>query len=35
MNTVAPWVKRDLGMLRNMWRFWYQIPMSLPVIGRG
>lgn len=33
MNTVAPWVKRDLGMLRNMWRFWYQIPMSLPVIG--
>lgn len=33
VNTVAPWVKRDLGMLRNMWRFWYQIPMSLPVIG--
>lgn len=33
MNTVAPWVKRDLGMLRNMWRFWYQIPMSLPVIS--
>ncbi len=21
VNTVAPWVKRDLGMLRNMWRF--------------
>ena len=20
-------------MLRNIWRFWYQIPMSLPLIG--
>ncbi|KZS68842.1 epoxide hydrolase [Mycobacterium kansasii] len=33
LNTSAPWVRRDLGMLRHMWRFWYQIPMSLPVIG--
>ncbi|OBF19269.1 epoxide hydrolase [Mycobacterium kubicae] len=33
VNTVAPWMKRDLRMVRNMWRFWYQIPMSLPVIG--
>jgi pimeloyl-ACP methyl ester carboxylesterase len=33
VNTVAPYVKRDLSMLRNMWRFWYQIPMALPVIG--
>jgi pimeloyl-ACP methyl ester carboxylesterase len=33
VNTVAPWVKRDLSMLGNAWRFWYQIPMLLPVIG--
>jgi pimeloyl-ACP methyl ester carboxylesterase len=33
MNTVAPWVKRDLGSIRNIWRLWYQIPISLPVIG--
>ncbi|KZS83138.1 epoxide hydrolase [Mycobacterium persicum] len=33
LNTSAPWVRRDLGMLRHMWRFWYQIPISLPVIG--
>jgi pimeloyl-ACP methyl ester carboxylesterase len=33
MNTVAPWVRRDLSSLRNMWRFWYQIPILLPVVG--
>lgn len=33
MNTVAPWVKRDLGAVRNIWRLWYQIPVSLPVVG--
>ncbi len=33
VNTVAPWMKRDLSMLRHLWRFWYQIPISLPVIG--
>ncbi|QUR65888.1 alpha/beta fold hydrolase [Mycobacterium spongiae] len=33
LNTVAPWMKRDLRMVRNLWRMWYQIPMSLPVIG--
>jgi pimeloyl-ACP methyl ester carboxylesterase len=33
VNTVAPWVKRDLMSLRNIWRFWYQIPISLPRIG--
>jgi len=33
VNTVAPWVKRDLLSMRNIWRFWYQIPMLLPVIG--
>jgi pimeloyl-ACP methyl ester carboxylesterase len=33
LNTSAPYVSRDLGMLRNVWRFWYQIPISLPIIG--
>lgn len=33
LNTSAPWVRRDLGMIRHMWRFWYQIPILLPVIG--
>ncbi len=33
LNTSAPWVRRDLGMIRHAWRFWYQIPISLPVIG--
>jgi pimeloyl-ACP methyl ester carboxylesterase len=33
MNTVAPWVKQDLASIRNIWRLWYQIPLSLPVIG--
>ncbi|OBH93263.1 alpha/beta fold hydrolase [Mycobacterium sp. E2733] len=33
VNTVAPWVKRGLSTVRNIWRFWYQIPISLPVIG--
>jgi pimeloyl-ACP methyl ester carboxylesterase len=32
-NTVAPWTKRDLATLRNIWRLWYQVPISLPVIG--
>jgi pimeloyl-ACP methyl ester carboxylesterase len=33
VNTVAPWVKRGLSTFRNIWRFWYQIPISLPIIG--
>jgi pimeloyl-ACP methyl ester carboxylesterase len=33
VNTAAPYVKRDLSMLRSIWRMWYQIPMALPVIG--
>jgi pimeloyl-ACP methyl ester carboxylesterase len=33
VNTVAPYAGRDLKSLRNLWRFWYQIPMALPVIG--
>jgi hypothetical protein len=23
VNTVAPYVKRDLKALRKLWRFWY------------
>lgn len=33
VNTVAPWMKRDLRLLRHLWRFGYQIPLSLPVLG--
>jgi pimeloyl-ACP methyl ester carboxylesterase len=33
LNTVAPWQKLDLTMLRHLWRFWYQIPIALPVVG--
>jgi pimeloyl-ACP methyl ester carboxylesterase len=33
MNTAAPYVTRDLKLVRNLWRFWYQIPILLPVIG--
>jgi pimeloyl-ACP methyl ester carboxylesterase len=33
INTVAPFVKVGFSSLRNIWRLWYQIPISLPVIG--
>ena len=33
MNTAAPWLRPDLALMRNLWRFWYQIPLFLPVIG--
>jgi pimeloyl-ACP methyl ester carboxylesterase len=33
MNTAAPFVGRDLGTVRHLWRFWYQIPLALPVVG--
>jgi pimeloyl-ACP methyl ester carboxylesterase len=33
VNTVAPWVKRGLSTVRNIWRLWYQIPISLPIVG--
>ena len=32
-NTLAPWLRLDGEMLRNAWRNWYQVPMSLPVLG--
>lgn len=33
LNTVAPWPNREVAMLGHAWRFWYQLPMALPVIG--
>jgi len=33
LNTIGPWVTPDLAFVRHLWRFWYQIPISLPVIG--
>jgi pimeloyl-ACP methyl ester carboxylesterase len=33
MNTVGPWLRPDLQLMRHLWRFWYQIPIALPVIG--
>ncbi len=33
VNTVAPWMTREVKMVRNFWRFWYQIPIALPVVG--
>jgi len=33
VNTLAPWLKPDLAMLRHLWRFWYQLPIALPVLG--
>jgi pimeloyl-ACP methyl ester carboxylesterase len=33
VNTVAPWLRPDLATLRHLWRFWYQVPLALPVLG--
>ncbi len=33
VNTVAPWLKPDLATLRHLWRFWYQVPIALPLVG--
>lgn len=33
VNTVAPWARADLGLLRHLWRFWYQLPLALPMVG--
>ncbi len=33
MNTVGPWLLPDRELLKHLWRFWYQIPIALPVIG--
>jgi pimeloyl-ACP methyl ester carboxylesterase len=34
VNTIAPWLKPDLATLRHLWRFWYQLPIALPLVGR-
>lgn len=33
VNTVGVWAKRDLTTARDLWRFWYQLPIALPVVG--
>jgi pimeloyl-ACP methyl ester carboxylesterase len=33
LNTSGPWFTTDPALLRHVWRFWYQIPMAVPVIG--
>lgn len=33
MNTVGPWLLPDRKLLAHLWRFSYQIPIALPVIG--
>ncbi|ETW24744.1 alpha/beta fold hydrolase [Mycobacterium gastri] len=33
INTAAPWLRADGALLRHLWRFWYQVPIALPVIG--
>lgn len=33
MNTVAPWLLPDLATARHLWRFWYQVPIALPIVG--
>lgn len=33
INTFAPWSTVGLATLRHLWRFWYQVPISLPAIG--
>jgi pimeloyl-ACP methyl ester carboxylesterase len=33
MNTMGAWPKPDRKFLAHLWRFWYQIPIALPVIG--
>jgi pimeloyl-ACP methyl ester carboxylesterase len=33
MNTIGSWLKFDMEFVRHLWRFWYQVPLALPVIG--
>lgn len=33
INTAVPWITRDLHFVRHLWRFWYQLPIALPVLG--
>ena len=29
-NTLAPWLRLDLGVLGHLWRFWYQAALLAP-----
>jgi pimeloyl-ACP methyl ester carboxylesterase len=33
INTIAPWLDLDLGLVAHLWRFHYQLPMAAPVLG--
>jgi len=33
INIAAPWLRADGALLKHLWRFWYQIPIALPVVG--
>ena len=33
LNTIGPWSKLDLALVRDLWRLWYQIPMVIPMVG--
>ena len=33
MNTMGPWLTPNLALLRHLWRFAYQLPMSIPRLG--
>jgi pimeloyl-ACP methyl ester carboxylesterase len=33
VNTLTPFLPTDLVMARTLWRYWYQVPIALPVIG--
>ncbi len=32
LNTVA-WMRMDLALVRHLWRFWFQFPISAPIVG--
>jgi pimeloyl-ACP methyl ester carboxylesterase len=33
VNTLAPRLRRDRAMVAHLWRFWYQLPIALPIAG--
>ncbi|OBK37716.1 epoxide hydrolase [Mycobacterium sp. 1165196.3] len=34
LNTVGPWYVIDDAFLRGLWSLWYQLALSLPVLGQ-
>jgi pimeloyl-ACP methyl ester carboxylesterase len=34
LNTIGPWYVIDQGFVRGLWALWYQVPMSLPILGQ-